>query len=73
MRIRMLRTQAGSVDGYRIDTYQTGAEYDMGKTEKHTDLARVFLREGWAEHVDIRVDHKDATTTRLAARRVKRK
>ncbi len=72
MRIRMLRTQTGSVDGYRIDTYQTGAEYDMGKTEKHTDLARVFLREGWAESVENESD-REQVITEMPKSRVRRK
>lgn len=49
MRIKMLITQTGSVDGYRIDTYQLGVEYDMGKSDKHIDLANVFINQRWAE------------------------
>ncbi len=68
----MLRTQAGSVDGYRIDTYQIGNEYDMGKTEKHTELAGVFLREGWAQSVENEPDRKQVAA-KASKSRVRRK
>jgi hypothetical protein len=44
-RLAMLSTRRGSPDGIQIDTYRAGQVYDLP-----SDLAAVFLREGWAEH-----------------------
>lgn len=48
MRIRMISTRRGADDGSTVRTYEAGAEYELPETERGQDLARVFLREGWA-------------------------
>jgi len=46
MRLRILTTPTGTVDGVSLDTFRVGAVYDLG-----TQVACVFLAEGWAEVV----------------------
>jgi CheY-like chemotaxis protein len=46
MRIRICRTPTRSSDGGPIEQFSAGLVYDIG-----TELARVFLAEGWAEPV----------------------
>lgn len=46
MRLRICRQPAGAIDGLRLEHFRPGVVYDVG-----TDLANVFLAEGWAEPV----------------------
>lgn len=76
MRIMMLKTQTGSLNGYRIDTYHAGVEYDMGLSDSHIDLARVFLREKWAVEVTqqpIKQEAQEAPKTQVKITRKRRK
>jgi CheY-like chemotaxis protein len=49
MRVRICRQPAGAIDGISLDQFRAGVVYDVG-----TQLASVFLAEGWAEPVDER-------------------
>jgi hypothetical protein len=49
MKIRMLKTVRGSPDGIELLEYVSGQEYDLGRTEREQDLARAFVKHGWAE------------------------
>jgi hypothetical protein len=49
MRLRMLTTMRGAEDGCTVREYREGVEYELGGTPRADELARVFLREGWAE------------------------
>jgi hypothetical protein len=60
MKIQMLSTQRGSPDGVSIETYLAGENYDLTRTERTRDLARVFVREGWAEDAERPVPAKQA-------------
>lgn len=51
MRIRMLKTVLGSEDGVVTLPFKAGEVYPLGHTTRSTELAQVFLREGWAELV----------------------
>lgn len=51
MKIRMLKTMPGSVDGTAVRDYEAGQDYDLTATAGARDLAAVFVREGWAEPV----------------------
>lgn len=44
MKIKMLSTQKGSENGYEIKTF-----YEGNVEIVHDDLAKVFIKEGWAE------------------------
>lgn len=52
MNIKMLKTRQGSHNGYTIHTYAAGETYDMGKTEGHLELAKVFLNAHDAQIVE---------------------
>jgi len=43
MRIKMLSTQKGALDGICISTYTAGAEYDLGNTAQAKALAQAFI------------------------------
>jgi CheY-like chemotaxis protein len=47
MRVRICRQPAGAIDGMSVEHFRPGLVYDVG-----TQLASVFLAEGWAEPVD---------------------
>jgi CheY-like chemotaxis protein len=47
MRVRICRQPAGAIDGIPLEHFRAGLVYDIG-----TQLASVFLAEGWAEPVD---------------------
>jgi CheY-like chemotaxis protein len=47
MRVRICRQPAGAIDGIALEHFRTGFVYDVG-----TQLASVFLAEGWAQAVD---------------------
>jgi len=59
MIIRMIKDRVGSVNGYTINKYLTGQEYDMGKSDGHRDLAQVFIRANHAEIVVKKVESID--------------
>lgn len=44
MLLRICRQPAGTVEGVRVDQFRPGLVYELG-----TQLANVFLAEGWAE------------------------
>jgi CheY-like chemotaxis protein len=46
VRLRISRQPAGTIDGVRVDHFRPGRTYDIG-----TQLASVFLAEGWGEPV----------------------
>lgn len=43
MKIRMLTTENGSVDGIRVTTYSAGTEYDLSHCQGARDLAAAFV------------------------------
>lgn len=43
MKIRMLKTVPGSLDGIRVTTYEAGKEYDLTGTPGARDLAQAFV------------------------------
>jgi len=51
MRITMLQTKQGSIDGITVETYEAGKTYDLGPDVRALDLANAFLREQWAKIV----------------------
>jgi hypothetical protein len=51
VKIKMIETQRGSVDGCRIATYVAGAEYDLSGSAGALDLAQAFIGAGFAEPV----------------------
>lgn len=48
MKIRMLSTQKGSIDGIHLATYESGSVHDLSGSKGERELAAVFVREGWA-------------------------
>ena len=59
MIIRMIKDRKGSVNGYTINDYLAGQEYDMGKSGGHRELAQVFIKANHAEIVVKKVDSID--------------
>jgi hypothetical protein len=57
MKITMLQTVPGSVDGIRVSTYEAGIEYDLSATDGARSLAAAFVGAGMAE---VTGDSKDA-------------
>jgi hypothetical protein len=49
MKIRMLRSAPGSVDGIRVGMYEVGQEYDLSTSPGAVDLAQSFVGAGLAE------------------------
>lgn len=47
MRVRMLETRRGTEDGYAVQLFEVGCEYDMADF-----LARSFIADGRAEALD---------------------
>jgi hypothetical protein len=45
----MLTTTRGAEDGHTVREYLAGRDYDIGGTPRADELARIFVREGWAE------------------------
>jgi hypothetical protein len=43
MKIRMLTTENGSVDGIRVEVYSAGTEYDLSQCQGARDLAAAFV------------------------------
>jgi hypothetical protein len=54
VRIKMKETRRGTEDGHTVREYTAGQEYDLAETPRGDDLAKVFLREGWAEKVEAK-------------------
>lgn len=52
MRIRMLKTENGSVDGIRVASYEGGAEYVLAATDGERSLAAAFVSAGCAVDLD---------------------
>lgn len=52
MKIRMLKTEHGSVDGIRVAEYIDGNDYDLSATDGERELAAAFLAAGFAESAD---------------------
>jgi hypothetical protein len=52
MKIRMLKTENGSVDGIRVKAYEQGVEYDLTNTQGERELAAAFVAAGMAEEVE---------------------
>lgn len=48
MKIQMLSTQNGSIDGIHLSVYKIGSVHDLTGSKGERDLAAVFVREGWA-------------------------
>jgi hypothetical protein len=46
MKIKMLRTEKGSIDGFTVNVYEVGSEVNLPE-----DLAKVFISIGAAEAV----------------------
>ena len=64
MRIRMLKTENGSVDGIRVTSYEGGAEYVLASTDGERSLAAAFVGAGCAVDMDggePAAAHVDAT------------
>jgi hypothetical protein len=51
MKILMLKTEKGSVDGVRAAMYHEGEKYDLSATFGHLELARAFVNADLAEEV----------------------
>lgn len=51
MKIKMLSTQKGSIDGIHLAVYETGSVHDLRSSKGERELATVFVREGWAVEV----------------------
>lgn len=73
MIIRMIKDRVGSVNGYTINKYLTGQEYDMGKSDGHRDLAQVFIRANHAEIVTKKVESVDILEEKPVTRTKKAK
>ncbi|MRV72560.1 hypothetical protein GJ700_12665 [Duganella sp. FT92W] len=48
MKIKMISTTPGSVDGIRVTTYLAGETYDLGGNAGECDLAAAFVAAGLA-------------------------
>lgn len=66
MKVRMTKTMPGSVDGIRVQQYEADAEYDLTASTGATELARVFVTEGWAEVVGAEPAPEEAATEVVA-------
>lgn len=51
MKIIMLSTAHGSIDGIRVASYEADQEYDLSMTAGARDLAAVFVDAGLAKEV----------------------
>jgi CheY-like chemotaxis protein len=60
MRVRICRQPAGAIDGMSVEHFRPGLIYDVG-----SQLASVFLAEGWAVPVD---GHETSPTSQPPAR-----
>lgn len=48
MRIRMLKTESGSVDGIRVRSYEKDSDYVLASTDGELSLAAAFVGAGLA-------------------------
>jgi hypothetical protein len=48
MKITMLTTVPGSIDGIRVAQYEAGIEYDLATTDGARELAAAFVDAGFA-------------------------
>lgn len=72
MQIKMLKTMAGSEDGAVTRLFRAGEVYQLGQSARAVELAKVFLREGWAEEVvDAGADAPPVEAPPVPARRRK--
>jgi CheY-like chemotaxis protein len=62
MRLRICRQPAGTIDGIRVDHFRPGLVYDIG-----TQLAQVFLAEGWGEPIANQTEAAPRRPNRLSA------
>jgi CheY-like chemotaxis protein len=62
VRLRICRQPAGTIHGVRVDRFRPGLVYDLG-----TQLANVFLAEGWAEPIP---DHGTSEALRPPPNRI---
>ena len=62
MRLRICRQPPGNIDGLRLDQFRPGLVYDIG-----SQLASVFLAEGWAEPVSELAEPVRPPPQRIAA------
>ena len=62
MRLRICRQPAGMIDGIRLDQFRPGLVYDIG-----SQLASVFLSEGWAEPIAEPAEPGQQAPQRIAA------
>lgn len=62
MRLRICRQPTGTIDGVRLDQFRAGLVYDIG-----SQLARVFLAEGWAEPIAEHAEPVRPPPQRIAA------
>jgi len=62
VRLRICRQPAGTIDGIRLDQFRPGLVYDIG-----SQLANVFLSEGWAEPVSAQAELVRPPPHRIAA------
>lgn len=53
MKILMLKTENGSIDGIRVTVYAAGAEYDLSETPGSRDLAAAFVAAGMARATQV--------------------
>ncbi len=53
MKIKMLSTQKGSIDGITLATYVADSVHDLSASKGERELATVFVREGWAVEVQL--------------------
>jgi endonuclease YncB( thermonuclease family) len=72
MKIRMLTTVPGAVDGVRAE-YVEGGEYDLGWCEDAEALARVMVNEGYAVEVAADREPEHEQEPNLEPQRRKRK
>jgi len=48
MKIKMLKTVPGSLDGIRVTTYEAGVEYELGNSAGARDLAQALVNARFA-------------------------
>lgn len=73
MIIRMIKDRKGSVNGYTINDYLAGQEYDMGKSDSHRELAQAFIRANHAEIVAKKIESVDILEEKPVTRTKKAK
>jgi hypothetical protein len=66
MRIRMLKTENGSIDGIRVQSYDEGMEYDLSGTVGARELGESFVGAGLAEEVGAKARPADAEVAAVA-------